>query len=1376
MSELQPASENGLASISDRSGVLVVGLGASAGGIQALKEFFENVPADSGLAYVVILHLSPDHDSRLASVLQTVTQIPVTQVTKQVKVEPNHVYVLPPNQHLEMMDDRIVVSPNTLIEELRAPVDIFFRTLAESHDSRAVAVILSGMGANGSMGLKRVKERGGVCFVQNPREAEFNEMPRNAIATELVDDVLPVAEIPQKIIAYKESLGSVEIQVEPEKRSDEQQQALREIFTHLRVRTGHDFSNYKRSTVLRRIERRINVRQLLDLPAYAKFLRENTNEPQALLKDLLISVTDFFRDQKAFEALERDVLPHIIHGRRADEQVRVWVASCATGEEAYSIAMLLAERTLGIPDAPKVQIFATDIDEAAITRAREGLYSINDAADVTPERLRRFFTKEGDNYRVRRELREMVLFAVHNLIKDPPFSHLDLATCRNLLIYLNSTAQERVLETLHFALNPGRFLFIGSSEPVEGAGDLFVPVNKGLGIYQAREAAARSLPVSDVSPSFHFKPKHSAIAQTEQVEMRARERIAYSDLHQQLLEQYAPPSIVVNEEYDILHLSERAGRYLQITGGEPSKNLLKLIRPELRLELRTALYQATQRRTNVEAKNLKVRIDECIETINVQVRPVLRETDTARGFILVLFAQAQEAKDVAAAEVIVASSEPMALQLEEELMRTKTQLRALSEQNEVQIEELRASNEELQAINEELRSTAEELETSTEELQSVNEELQTVNQELKIKLEELSLSSSNLQNLINSTDIATIFLDRSLRVQLFTPAAKAIFNFIPADFGRPLSDITHHLEYANLIADAEAVLDELKTIEREVQTTDGRSFLTCVLPYRTADSRIDGVVVTFIDITQRRRAEERLRESEAHLQAVANLVPDLLWSNDLTGKTDWYNQGWREYAGLTSDEAIDYDWLDAIHPEDRENSRRNFQTAIDTGEPLRQEYRIRNAAGEYRWFLVQARPLKDEAGKILRWFGAATDVHEHRTTLDALRESEERLRLLIESASDYAIFTMTLDNRIASWNKGAEKVFGWTENEALGQSGEIIFTPEDRAAGKPEKEINTALREGRSPDERFHLRKDGTRFYVSGVMSLLRDAEGNAEGFVKIARDMSEQRRAEEALRRAHEGLETRVRERTIELAQANESLQAEIIERRQVEEERVRLLRQLVSAQEDERRRVARDIHDQLGQQSTALALTLESLKAGCGKERGMREKIEQAQAIARRLDSDVEFLAWELRPASLDDLGLPAALANYIKEWSKHFGIKARFHAYPPHIEAEDRLAPEIEINLYRIAQEALNNVNKHARAKYVDVIFERRDDSTLLIIEDDGAGFDLNDESLAQRGVGLIGMRERAALIGGTIEIESAPDKGTTIFARVPASFVNEGEAPR
>jgi two-component system CheB/CheR fusion protein len=840
---------------------LIVGIGASAGGIQALKEFFKNVPPDSGMAYVVILHLSPDRDSQLAQVVQATTAIPVTQVTEKVKIKPDHIYVVPPNQHLVIQDSFIAPSLNVTVEDRRAPVDIFFRNLADTHGARAICVVLSGTGANGSMGLKRIKELGGAAYVQNPKEAEFDEMPRNSIATALVDDVLPAAEIPRKIVAFKNSLGTVRISVEVEKTSEEEQHALREILTQLRFKTGHDFHNYKRPTLLRRIERRIYIRNLASLTEYADYVQKNPDECVSLMKDLLISVTNFFRDKKAWNAIEVEVLPRVLKEKNAQKQLRIWVAGCATGEEAYSIAMLSAEKTLGVLGAPKVQIFATDIDEMAIAQAREGFYSVNDAADVSPERMSRFFNKERNGYRVRREIREMVMFAHHNFLKDPPFSHLDIISCRNVLIYLNHTAQERVAETFHFALNLGGFLFLGLSESADKVSDLYSIFSREHHIFQSRPANRHFYPIPESVPKYTSELPQPFTAEQER---RNAERISFGELHHLLLEQYAPPSILINEEYDLVHVSEKAGRYLRIKGGEPSRNLLSLVSPELALELRSALFQAIERKSPVESRELKIDVENRIETVNIHVRPVLKDGDVAKGLILVLFEPAATENGDTGNDEVILTGDGRSRHAEEELQRMKSQLRSTMDQYEIQGEELKSSNEELQAMNEELRSSAEELETSKEELQSINEELRTVNQELKLKVEETTLANNNLQNLMNSANIGTIFLDRSLRIALYTPDILNIFNLIPSDSGRPITDITNKLEYSgNLLKDAKMVLEKRVVVESEVTTTDGKAFLMRLLPYRTTEDGISGVVLTFVDITKLKRTEDALRESEA---------------------------------------------------------------------------------------------------------------------------------------------------------------------------------------------------------------------------------------------------------------------------------------------------------------------------------------------------------------------------------------------------------------------------------------------------------------------------------------------------------------------------------
>ncbi len=1180
---------------------LVVGLGGSAGSIPAFREFFRNVPENSGMAYVVILHLAPDYESQLAEVLQRESRIPVTQVQQSEQVKPNRVYVISPNKSMAMNDGTLVVSDITGFEERRAPIDIFFRTLADTQESRAVCVVLSGSGGDGSMGLRRIKENNGLVLVQDPAEAEFGEMPRNSIATGLVDFVSKVGDMPRKILSYRDSLRTVPLSIEEPKDGDEQ--ALIDIFTHLRLRTGHDFTNYKRATVLRRIERRLAVREIPTLPEYAKFMKEKPEEAESLLRELLISVTNFFRDKSVFDRVEEVIIPRLLQGKGADDHLRVWVPGCATGEEAYSIAMLLADATSHLPYTPDIQIFATDLDEDAISKARNGFYSNAEIADVSPERLRRYFIKEPDGYRVRRELRELVLFAHHNLIKDPPFSHLDFVSCRNVLIYLNRTAQQRAMEVLHFALEPGGYLLLGTAESVDGSGQLFSTVDKEAHLYQSR-AVARVVsmqPPAQLTVSTDLRANATA-----PMEARAEprtSRFAPLDLHQRLLEEYAPPSLIVDDQHMILHLSERAGRYLQFAAGEASLNLLQVIRPELRIDLRTALFQATQKRTTVVARGIVVHTSERAETVNVIVRPTLRDGDPARGFFLVLFEEARESVELSPLQD-AAAVEPAARQLEEELIRLKAQMRVTIEQYEVQAEEAKAANEELQAMNEELRSTAEELETSQEELQSLNEELQTVNQELKVKIDEISHANNDMRNLMSSTEIGTIFVDRSLRVKLFTPRIRDIFNLIPADVGRPLLDINSKLTATELGADLERVLERLNTIEREVETRDGHWHLMRLLPYRTAEDRIDGVVVTFLDITERKNAEAELQRSREAL-----------------------------------------------------------------------EHRVTERTAE-------------------------------------LREATAMLQAIVYS-SPLAILAIDQQRNVITWNGAAERMFGLKAEAVVGKPLPAIVD----GAADPAL-LDTMFRGGTTRVfDTMLTHADGSRLNVSIFPASLHASDGSVYAVMELLQDVTDRKR---------------------------------------MEQEREQLLHRIVSSQEQERQRIARELHDQLGQHVTALKVGLEALQPSS-------DTVDHMKQIVTDLDRSVDRLTIELRPPVLDDVGLYGAIGSLLEEFSKASGLRIDVHTP----QDGERLASTIETTLYRVLQEALTNVWKHANAKSVSVIVEQQPQLLQLIVEDDGMGFDLVDgaEDGAHGNFGLLGIRERVSLIGGTFNVESTPGKGTTLYVRVP-----------
>ncbi|MBT2339802.1 MULTISPECIES: CheR family methyltransferase [Pseudomonas] len=965
----------------------VVGIGASAGGLGALKTFFEQMSGDCGMAFVIILHLSPDHESVADKIIQDCTPMPVQQVTDTCRIERNHVYVISPASQLSMNDGYLKIIPANRPLGSHVAIDLFFRDLADVHKEHAFCVVLSGTGSDGAVGLSRIKEQGGVTLVQSPTDAEYEGMPQAAIATGMVDVVLPVIEMPHKLLELWRNSRSIKLPpphdmqvatVTPEREREDAERVLQDILLLLRNRTGHDFKHYKRATVLRRIERRLQVTAQPDLPAYLDYLESTPDEAKLLLGDMLIGVTNFFRDREAFEALERHVLTSLMNSDSESskrEEVRIWSAGCSTGEEAYSLTILCTEHQKLETNPVKVQVFATDIDERAIAVGRAGSYSEAIITDVPPTRLRQYFIKEGEQYRVRKEIREKVLFAKHSLLCDPPFSQIDLIVCRNLLIYLDRNIQREMLQMFHFALRPGGYLFMGSSETADAYPDLFTPVDKRNRIFRAKAGASitRRAPTM---PRGGFTLTNLAAPPPM---MQTPRKFSYADIHNRAMAQQMPPSMIVDTNSDILHMNESVGRFLRYVTGEVTRNVLVLIMPQLRLELRTTLFQQSGNTTL--SRKIRVEDPEGDYLLDIMVRPYRDEvTDQEVRTIVFNVSKIEPGSELQDLDL---QTENMVLSsLENELQRTKLHLQETIEQSEVSSEELKASNEEMQAINEELRSASEELETSKEELQSINEELLTVNYELKTKVEETDKINDYLANLIASTDIATVFVDRNMHIRWFTPRSKDIFSMLPVDTGRSLLDITHRLNYPQLAEDACSVFEKLTMLEREVSSTDNRWYIARLLPYRSSENHIDGTVLTFIDITKRREAEEDLRLGQ------------------------------------------------------------------------------------------------------------------------------ERMRLVAESTHDYAIIIVDEQGLITDWNTGAEMIFGYKTAEIMGSNYDVIFSAEDRKAGIPEHELRQAREHGRAEDERWHVRKDGSRFYCSGEVSLLR-AEG-VRGYVKIARDLTGHKRLHE--------------------------------------------------------------------------------------------------------------------------------------------------------------------------------------------------------------------------------------------------------------------------
>jgi two-component system, chemotaxis family, CheB/CheR fusion protein len=851
----------------------VVGIGASAGGLAALQAFFSALSPDTGMAFVVVTHLHPEHESHMAELLQSHTGMPTKQVKEKLKVEPNHVYVIPPNRSILMADSHLETVQFKEPRGRRTPIDHFFRSLASGH-SESIAVILSGGGTDGSVGVKDIKEKGGLILVQHPTDAEYDSMPRAALSTGLADVVLPAAQLAEKLVEY--GRHRPQIPHDPGQLSKQEVETLQRILAQVHARTGHDFNQYKRSTILRRVERRMQLNGFTTLEAYLDYLRHNANEAQAMFNDILIGVTNFFRDRDSWVALEENVIPALFDTKKSEDGIRVWSIGCATGEEAYSVAILLFEYASNLDFRPHIQVFASDLDENSIAHAREGLYPAAIEADVSPERLERFFTSEGEYYRVKSEIRESVLFTNHNVLRDPPFTRQDLIACRNVLIYLQREVQDNVFDIFHYALNPGGYLFLGSSESAEHLPERFNVLNKPHRLYQARPWNGER-PHIPAMPVFLGQGRRDGerYRVTRPPPTRFLEEEFPAKEHHRALESNAPPSILINETSLVVHLSETAGRYLLQPKGPITGELLKLVRPELQLELRTAIFRAFEKNRATLSRPVFVQFNGHPRRVILAVRPRLETTARSREQerqALVVFLEDELDELVEGKEAKThplrdeAERDEMVVRLDAEVQRLREQLQITIEEYDSSNEEMKAANEELQSINEEYRSATEELETSKEELQSLNEELQTVNIDMRSKLQELARAHEELETVLGATEIGILFLDRELRIQRFTAGMSNLFNIMPGDRGRPIRHLTHKMRYDGLTDEAEQVLRKLVPAEHEVQTENDDWFLMRLRPYRTTEDKIQGVVISFVDVNKLKKAEQEILYAKETLE------------------------------------------------------------------------------------------------------------------------------------------------------------------------------------------------------------------------------------------------------------------------------------------------------------------------------------------------------------------------------------------------------------------------------------------------------------------------------------------------------------------------------
>ncbi len=884
----------------------IVGIGASAGGLETLELFFSNMPPDTNMAFVIIQHLSPKHKSIMASLLTKHTRMPVQEIKDGMRVEPNCIYINPPGKNITIINRTLQLMMPVDGGSVNMPIDFFFRALSEYLGEKAICIILSGTATDGTLGIKAVKGAGGMAMVQNPDSAKYDGMPRSAVDTGLVDFILPVEKMPGELIRYVQH-PFINTPVKIKTAGTQSKDQIQKILSLVRTATGHDFSQYKQSTIHRRIERRMAIHQLNNPGEYVLFLQKNSIEINALFKDLVIGVTGFFRDPDAFKELEKELL-NVLRGKQHDTSIRIWIVGCSTGEEAYSLAIIIAEIMETLRKSCNVQIFATDIDDDVLEVARRGIYPKSIAADISSERLNRFFLKEASAFKIKKHIRDMIVFSIQNVIKDPPFSRLELVSCRNLMIYMDNILQKKILPLFHYVLNSNGILFLGTSETIGEYTDFFQALNSKWKIFKRKEGIIDRVP--DVSANKNYDPKQKTKNNVNNASYLLSN--IQSMAEKLILDEYAPSGVLINSNYEILHFIGSTDKYLMPPTGKASFNILNMAREGLKYRLTTTLHQAVQQKKNTSCNGVKIKYNGDYNIIDVTVKP-LTAKGLPQGFILVVFEERSQINKIDEPGTgAVKEKEPDVVNnLEHELQSTREYLHAIIEELETSNEELKSMNEELQSVNEELQSTNEELETSKEELQSTNEELSTVNAELQNKVNELSNANADMNNLLAATEIASIFLDTNLCIKRFTPDMAEIIKLIQTDIGRPLNDLKINFPDTDIIGQAKEVLRNLNTVEMEILSKDQTWYSMRIMPYRTLDNVIDGIVMTFVNI-QRIKHADKVKRFATVLQDSNDAIIIL----DLQGKILAWNKGSELMYGWTEPEAMTLNIQDII-PDDK---------------------------------------------------------------------------------------------------------------------------------------------------------------------------------------------------------------------------------------------------------------------------------------------------------------------------------------------------------------------------------------------------------------------------------------------------------------------------
>ena len=1293
----------------------VVGIGASAGGLEALTGLLQAIPAESGLAFVVISHLDPEHKSALGEILSRTCAMPVRDVEEGMLVESDHVYVMPPNQELVLARKTLHLAPRPESRAPHMPVDVFLRSLAAERGSRAIAVILSGTGSDGTYGAKAIKEAGGINFAQD-ESARFGGMPHSAVTAGCIDYVLP----PRQIAAELLRIAHHPLQARPIQAGPPDESEFHRILRLMSEFTGVDFLSYKHSTLRRRIERRMLLLGLQTLDDYLEFLREDAAERKKLFDEVLIQVTSFFRDPDSFESLKQVVFPRLMQNRQRGMPLRIWVPGCASGEEAYSLAILLLEFLRATSQTAPIKIFATDISERAVESARAGAYAEGIAAEVSPQRLQRFFTKTDRGYEINKSVRDLCVFARQDVTKDPPFSQLDLISCRNVLIYLGPGLQSRVLPMFHYALKPGSFLVLGNSESVGAFTDLFEAADRRHKFFVRTATPSRlTFGYTAGAPSqTRVVVQEAGIAQSRGLPD------VYREADRVVLARYAPPGVVVDENLHVVQFRGETGRFLKPAPGPPTAELIQLAREGLIRALNNALDRAKRDNVPVQQAGVRFRTNSHFQQIELHVIPIADLASGARHFV-VLFEEVPAKVGAEGAEpearAAVAPEEESEKErevnlLKQDLEATKAYLQSVIEQKEGAIEELRAANEEIVSANEELQSTNEELETAKEELQATNEELTTVNEELQNRIRTANQLSDDLVNLIECTNIPVLVLDVDLNIRRFTPTAQRALNLRPGDLGRPIGDLKLKFDFPQLESLAREVIDTLKTAQREVLDEQGRWHSLHIRPYKTADNKIGGVIVMLIDVDVLKRRERQVKESLDYALSIVETVREALIVLDGQLRVRTANRAFyqmfrarpAETEGRLIYELGDQQW-----------DIPRLRTLLE--ELLPQNRHFENYELEHDFPLIGRRTMLLNAHRVIQLEGepnqlillAIEDVTARKHAEDSQQDSEHRLEAIVNSAVD-AIITIDEHGIIGSVNPATERMFGYLAAEMIGQNVAMLMPSPYREQhnGYLARYLQTGENQviGVSREVQGR-RKDGSSFPTE--LSVSEFQQGPERLFAGVHHDLS-----------------------------ARRALEREVLETATAEQ-----------------RRIAQELHDTTGQELTALGLLAESLIEGLAKnapaEAALAGKI--AAGLKQTL-SQVRMLARGLIPVEVDAAGLMAALAELASHTDELGAAKCTFECHKPVFVESNQTATQ----LFAIAREAVTNALRHSQAKHITISLESDDRTVTLRVRDDGVGFP--PEEVEEKGMGLKTMRYRAGLSNAALSIVRAEPAGALISCTV------------